>query len=409
MPVPYESSAFTRKGKLFFITSLEKHRDLSALLSEIEFVFKNPQTVEVVLYFNERFRPFPNIVVPLACAIDHLKRIGRKVRINKTFNELEETNYLNPLIATPENQLNSFLAGVVWKYEKSDDIYTLLAATIEHLSYKLEWGRGTLHALEWSLYELLDNVFQHSRAHAGFFMFQTQLQKRRLSYCIADQGCGIYQSLSTSIHRPTSPLDAITLAVRKGVTRDLSTNMGNGLWGASEIIARNKGQLTISSGGAALYFNRATGHAQSVPKIRVLDRNSPGTFIDAQIDASIEVQMSEMFNGSSPVNLRVESFEDEDGAVRVSLKNMRLGAGTRESGELARIYTMNLINEISAPLIIDFSEVGIVSSSFADEYIAKLYLQLGAEKFNGSIRLHGMNETNTIIVRSVLAQRNSEF
>lgn len=406
MPPSHPASAFSRKGKRFFITSLEKHRDLSALLAEFEFVFKNPQSHEVVLYFKERFRPFPNIVAPLACAIEHLRRKGRTVRVNETFDELEETRYLDPRAARPEQLPGTSPAGAVWKYETSEDVYNLLATTVDYLSYRLEWERGTLHALEWSLYEVLDNVFQHAGVHAGYFMFQIQQQHRRLSYCVADQGCGIYRSFSGSVHKPATPLDAITLAVRKGVTRDPNLNMGNGLWGATEIVARSMGQITISSGGAALYFNRATGHAESIPKIAVLDWEAPGTFIDAQIDASVEVQMSEMFDYlSSPVNLRVENLEDEQGAVRVALKNMRFGAGTRQSGSFARVYTANLLNESAAPILIDFAGVGIVSSSFADEYIAKLYLQLGADTFNSRIRLHGMNETNNVIVRSALSQR----
>lgn len=143
MSAPYESPlAFTRKGKLFFITSLEKHRDLSALLAEIEFVFKNPQTREVVLYFKERFRPFPNILVLLACAIDHLRRIGRNVRVNKTFDELEETCYLNPRVAKPVELPGMSPTGLVWKYETSEDAYNLLAVTINYLSFRLEWERG---------------------------------------------------------------------------------------------------------------------------------------------------------------------------------------------------------------------------------------------------------------------------
>jgi hypothetical protein len=323
-----------------------------------------------------------------------------------TFDELEETRYLNPLLAQLDGVIGCSPAGFVWKYESPEHIYSLLAATIDHLSYQLEWERGTLHALEWSLYEVLDNVFQHAGASSGYFMFQVQQQQRRLSYCVADQGCGIFQSLSTSIHKPASALDAITLAVRKGVTRNPQSNMGNGLWGTTEIIARSKGQITISSGGAALYFNRATGQAESVPKVLVLDQTSPGTFIDAQIDASVEVQMTDMFDAlSCPVNLRIEKLEDEDGAVRVALKSMHFGAGTRQSGNIARVYTANLLNQNVASVVIDFSDVGIVSSSFADEYIAKLYKQLGPEVFNQRIRLHGMNETNNVIIRSALAQR----
>lgn len=406
MPPFQPSPAFNRKGKLFFITSLEKHRDLSALLNEIQFVFRNPQTREVVLYFKQRFRPFPNIVVPLACAIDHIRRTGRNVRVNETFEELEETGYMNTkTFTTPDDGL-LMPAGRVWKYETSDEVYELLDHTIEFLARNLEWERGTLHALEWSLYEVLDNVFQHAEVQAGFFMFQIQQQRRRLSYCVADQGCGIYASLKNSVHRPSTAMDAITLAVKKGVTRDAKTNMGNGLWGAAEIVARSKGQLTISSGGAALFFDRVTGRAQSIPRVLVLDPNAPGTFIDAQVDASVQVQVSEMFDYlSSPVNLRLERLENEDGAVTISLKKMKFGAGTRQSGNFVRVYTANLMNETSAPIIIDFTDVGIVSSSFADEFIAKLYAQLGGVGFNQRIRLHGMNETNTVIVRNALAQR----
>lgn len=406
-PPPF-TPAFIRKGKRFFITSLEKHPDLSALLNEIQFVFRNPQTYEVVLYFKERFRPFPNIVTPLACAIDHIRRSGRDVRVLETFDELEDTGYLNAeTFAPPDGEL-LMPAGKVWKYETPEQVYLLLDHTIDFLARNLEWERGTLHALEWSLYEILDNVFQHAGVHAGFFMFQIQQQRRRLSYCVADQGCGIYQSLSKSQYRPTTAMDAITLAVKRGVTRDAKRNMGNGLWGATEIVARSKGQLTISSGGAALFFDRVTGRAQSIPHVSVLDQDAPGTFLDAQVDASVQVQVSEMFDYlATPINLRVERLEDEDGAVHIALKKMKFGAGTRQSGNFVRVYTANLLNEASAPIVIDFTDVGIVSSSFADEFIAKLYAQLGAEGFNKRIRLHGMNETNTVIVRNALAERTS--
>lgn len=406
-PPPYIPT-FSRKGKRFFITSLEKHSDLSALLNEIQFVFRNPQTYEVVLYFKERFRPFPNIVTPLACAIDHIRRSGRDVRVLETFDELEETGYLNVETCAPSDGELLMPAGKVWKYETPEQVYLLLDHTIDFLARNLEWESGTLHALEWSLYEILDNVFQHAGVDAGFFMFQIQQQRRRLSFCVADQGCGIYQSLSKSQYRPRTAMDAITLAVKRGVTRDTKTNMGNGLWGATEIVARSKGQLTISSGGAALFFDRVTGHAQSIPRVSVLDKDAPGTFLDAQVDASVQVQISEMFDYlSTPVNLRIERLEDEDGAVHVALKKMKFGAGTRQSGNFVRVYTANLLKETNAPIVVDFTDVGIVSSSFADEFIAKLYAQLGAEGFNRRIRLHGMNETNTVIVRHALAHRAS--
>ena len=407
MPSQLQSaSSFTRKGKLFFITSLEKAQHLSALLAEIEFVFKNPQTREVVLYFKERFRPFPNVVTPLACAIEHLRRNGRNVRVVKSFDELEETSYLKPEGLGAPGPTASSPVGRVWRYESPEEINKLLDAALHYLASRLEWERGTLHALEWSLYELLDNVFQHAQVTAGYFMFQIQQERRRLSYCIADQGRGIYSSFAGSKVKPASPMDAITLAVRKGVTRDSESNMGNGLWGASEIVAKSRGQLTISSGGAALFFNRVNGQAQPVPKVLVLDRQWPGTFIDAQIDASVSVNMTDMFDYlSSPVNLRLESMEDDAGTLRVQLKHMHFGAGTRQSGNFTRVYVSNLLTQTDGPVVLDFEGVGIVSSSFADELVAKLRAQMGEEGFGNRIRFNGMNETNNVIVRSVLAQR----
>jgi hypothetical protein len=106
---------FSRKGKRFFITALEKHADLSALLNEIQFVFRNPQTYEVVLYFKERFRLFPNIITPLACAIHHIRRSGRDIRVLETFDELEETGYLNAETYVPPDGELLMPAGKVWK------------------------------------------------------------------------------------------------------------------------------------------------------------------------------------------------------------------------------------------------------------------------------------------------------
>ncbi|MBI3368791.1 MAG: STAS-like domain-containing protein [Burkholderiales bacterium] len=84
---------------------------------------------------------------------------------------------------------------------------------------------------------------------------------------------------------------------------------------------------------------------------------------------------------------------------------MQFGAGTRQSGNFARVYAMNLLTQTDMPVVLDFEGVGIVSSSFADEFVAKLQMQLGQSIFNERIRVSGMNETNTVIVRSVLAQR----
>lgn len=408
MPVhSSDRNPIEQKGKRVFIDSLERHKDLSNLIGRIEHLFRNPETREVVLYFRERFRTFPNILAPLASAIGEIHRKGRQVRIIKTFPEILNSNVFDPIPYDPAIHDNP--CGKVWSYSNSQQAQALHNATIEYLNTNLVWEAGTLHSLEWSLHEILDNVFQHARTESGYFMFQVQQNQRRLSYCVADQGCGILSSFSHSLHRPATAADAISLAVKKGVTRDPTVGMGNGLWGATEIVARNVGQLTISSSGAALYFDRIARTVKTVDKVSVLSAESPGTLIDVQIDASKSVQLSDLFGKlEMPVNLRVESLENEDGAPVFAIRNFKFGTGTRESGSFAYAYARNILNETDQHLVIDFSGTGIVSSSFADEFIAKLFCSLNELEFNGRVRLHGMNSTNDIIIRSAISERRAK-
>ena len=395
-----------QKGKRIFINSLERHKDLSHLLGRIEHLFRNPDTREVVLYFRQRFRPFPNILAPLAGALEKIRNDGRAARVLLDFPELLETNCLSPQVFDPE--VDQDPCGRVWRYSNSEEVQQLHRATIEYLTMNLIWEPGTLLAFEWSLYEIMDNVFQHAQTPSGYFMFQVQQSQRRLSYCVADQGLGILHSFATSKYRPATAPDAISLAVQKGVTRDPDVGMGNGLWGAAEIVARNEGQLTISSSGAALYFDRAARTVKTVDRVSVLNPTTPGTYIDIQLDASKSVQLSEMFDVFAlPVNLRLEALENEDGAPVFKVKHFRFGTGTRSSGSFAYAHTANLLNETTGPVIVDFSNVGIVSSSFADEFIAKLFVSLNENQFNGRLRLHGMNSTVELIVRHAIAQRRA--
>ena len=226
---------------------------------------------------------------------------------------------------------------------------------------------------------------------------------------MADQGRGILNSFSNSAHRPFTAPDAISLAVKKGVTRDPNVGMGNGLWGATEIVAKNVGQLTISSSGAALFFDRIARTVKTVDRVSVLSNESPGTLVDVQIDASKSVQLSELFGElEMPVNLRIESLENEDGAPVFAVRNFKFGTGTRESGSFAYAYARNILNETDEHLVIDFSGTGIVSSSFADEFIAKLFCSVTELEFNGRVRLHGMNSTNDIIIRNAISERRAK-
>jgi uncharacterized protein (DUF1684 family) len=78
-----------------------------------------------------------------------------------------------------------------------------------------------------------------------------------------------------------------------------------------------------------------------------------------------------------PVNYRLEARENESGSELVfSLKDEASGTGTRQSGRLLRNRILNTAKDSSLRIVIDFNGVSVIASSFADELIGKLVVEL---------------------------------
>ena len=91
--------------------------------------------------------------------------------------------------------------------------------------------------------------------------------------------------------------------------------------------------------------------------------------------------------------------------VRISYKisERSEGTGTRESAIRVKNEVLNILAEEQKPVTLDFSGVEVISSSFADELIAKLFLSLGLFQFNNLIKIRGLDSSQqNILQRSVL-------
>lgn len=87
--------------------------------------------------------------------------------------------------------------------------------------------------------------------------------------------------------------------------------------------------------------------------------------------------------------------------MEISLKEYGSVLGIRDVAKNIRETLEQAINA-SQTVILDFDGVDSVSSSFADELVAKAYCSLGLEKVNSFIRLRNANDfVKTIIVSSV--------
>jgi hypothetical protein len=111
-------------------------------------------------------------------------------------------------------------------------------------------GRTFVPALEWAVYEVLDNVsIQASAALPGLVCAQFHPNRHRLEVAIVDSGRGIRASLAEG-HPVSDDADAIGKALQRGVTRDPEVGQGNGLAGTRQILEVNEGYCPMWSGTA---------------------------------------------------------------------------------------------------------------------------------------------------------------
>ena len=110
------------------------------------------------------------------------------------------------------------------------------------------------------------------------------------------------------------------------------------------------------------------------------------------------------FNLPKPNDLQYE-MKDQDCLLMV-MKDETTGYGTRRAGKQLRTKVMNfIIQKPDYPIVIDWSGIPVISSSFADEFIGKTFLELGAITFSAKIRKRGMEELIKSLLDKAISQR----
>ncbi len=90
--------------------------------------------------------------------------------------------------------------------------------------------------------------------------------------------------------------------------------------------------------------------------------------------------------------------------MEIILKETGQILGLRETGSRLRklLETGLANNEI---ILIDFEGVESISSSFADEFIAKSFMKVGKEKFSEYVKIKNANDFVRVIINSSLSER----
>lgn len=367
----------------------------------------------IKLDFSNVTRIFPNSAIPVSTIIDYFKNeqniLFDRIDIN---HRITERQMLSPL-ETGKNDdiLHKMPLNKVWKFKNSADVNIIVDELILDLRRSKQFEPGFLDSLTWSLNEVMDNVLQHSGKGYGFVMGQIHHQKKHIAFCVGDNGQGIYNSLKSSVHRPSTPIEALRIAVQESVTRDKTVGQGNGMYGLHQIVKFNKGRLTIVS-NTALYKleNNIVTILTTLPTI---SEDNGGTTVDFQLDFENKVSIEEalIFNGKphiNYVNYYLENLENEEGDLVYFLKQWRDGVGTRPSGKKLRLEILNNYLETKRRIVIDFADLNVISSSFADELLGKLVIEFGFFGFNNLVKLKNMNSLIQQIVQRSVAQRMAE-
>ncbi|WP_158281060.1 STAS-like domain-containing protein [Promicromonospora sp. AC04] len=299
----------------------------------------------------------------------------------------------------------------VWVYRSEVEAQQLANDLIEFLADNVPCEEGVIDTLNWCLYEVMDNVFQHSQAESGFVMMQLHRTQRLCVIGVADTGIGIQKSLVTSASIPRPELKdaglAIAKALEQGVTSKVRLNQGNGLFGLRRAVELNGGSLSVRSGRGTWQLQKGAVEHSHTPSTPVPEaENHQATLVDWRLECAKRVRIDEALGGSyAPINEFLESIEDPEGAYRVPVVDIERALGSRKLGAEIRTRLENYLRAGARYIVLDFKGVGVISSSFADEVLAKLAESMGELEFRRRIYVDSASITNRGLIDRAIALR----
>lgn len=357
---------------------------------------------------------YPNACVPISGIIQYYRKQG--IEFFFDFNSdsyLYKCHFNAPYFLTDEENWESayaFPLDKIFRFNSSLQVAKLSQAYVDALSSLSECEAGVLDSISWCINEVMDNVLTHSGSSEGYVMAQRHPRTNHIAFCVYDAGIGIFESLKCSRYKPRKEIDALTLAIQEGVGD--GKGQGNGLFGLYQSVLKNSGILSLTSGSSSITLTES-GTINKFEHVPFLKHSAKQTLVDFQINLNKKIDFKSIFSSITrdyePFDSRIDDMLSEsDEFLHYDVFEHSKGTGTRDSGLLLRNDVINTLRRENRVMILDFSRVQAVSSSFIDEFIAKLFLKMGIIRFNQRIRISQMNENIAFLCERSVYMRITE-
>lgn len=371
--------------------------------------------------FSKCEKAFPNSLLPILCEYKILQRGGMKCTFvppnNSSLRKIFETtgvlNQFDPKHFEPPTSASDRHLAIV-HLKSADAQHRSVSETIDLLMRSTSLNASILDAFRWAYNEISGNIFDHSNSNiGGFVQLDIHHATNRLALCVCDPGDGILKSIKSAglHHNITGDLEAIQHAIRRGFTSNPEKNQGNGLAGSLGLAKAFKGRLAVRSGSGLMVWENNS----NTPVLENNNEAMYGTMIDLQMDMNLSIDnIGEIITGEpetsyEPYSVITDGYLDlESNTLTISMKDETFGFGNRQAGIQMYNKCKNLTANSQYNLTINWTDVPLIASSYADEFIGKLYADIGPIDFSTKVNLIGMDRTTKHILNSVMRQRISQ-
>lgn len=400
---------FSADGNRVVVSGLVGIENFRVLLAVIHKLTRKNGYDRVILDFSRCTAAFPGAMLPVCCfclreqseGVIFSLKLPDKDNLRKLFLDANWAYLIDA--SQTETLYKGYLQIPATRFRTAEEQWALVDDVVEAVLKSVPgFARSDLEALEWCLSEITDNVINHAdSAIGGLAQLSNRSKSRRIEFAICDVGVSIPKTLKPSHPEIVEDYEALTWSIREGVTRDPLIGQGNGLYGSSELCAGSGGFISIQSGCGSLHKN-ADGLSLKNQKIPYI-----GTLVDGCISYAEPGQLAKALKfkvtGSDLISLRYE-LDDDSAVIRVRDEVKSVGA--RFAASPIRIKALNLLRMTNLErVVVDFLGVAIVSSSFADEALGKLAVELGLTEFQSRIQLQNASPTIVGLVNKAIQQR----